>query len=195
METFSALLALCAGNSLFTGEFPAQRPVTRSFGVFFDLRLNNRLSKQSWGLWFETPSCSLWCHVMIAPCFSQILCLLNYIQNVIFGAPFLVLSINKKNLMHRNNDNVSYMIILGWWPDMTPHGSPKGIARLLFLNLFPVLSFYTTNIQLRTPIRKYTGNAIIWEFAVYFYLCTLEEDNTTETHFVDVFLILIIRRI
>ena len=31
----------------FTGEFPSQRPVTRSFGVFFDLRLNKRLSKQS----------------------------------------------------------------------------------------------------------------------------------------------------
>ena len=39
METFSALLALCAGNSPVTGEFPAQRPVTRSFDVFFDLRL------------------------------------------------------------------------------------------------------------------------------------------------------------
>ena len=40
METFSALLALCAGNSPVAGEFPAQRPVTRSFDVFFDLRLN-----------------------------------------------------------------------------------------------------------------------------------------------------------
>ena len=37
METFSALLALCVGNSLVTGEFPAQRPVTRSFDVLFDL--------------------------------------------------------------------------------------------------------------------------------------------------------------
>ena len=62
METFSALLALCAGNSPVTGEFPAQRPATRSFDVFFDLRLNKRLSKQSWGWWFETPSSSLWHH-------------------------------------------------------------------------------------------------------------------------------------
>ena len=45
METFSALLAICAGNSPVTGEFPAQRPVTRNFDVFFDLRLNKRLSK------------------------------------------------------------------------------------------------------------------------------------------------------
>ena len=33
-----------------------QRPVTRSLDVFFDLRLNKRLSKQWWGWWFETPS-------------------------------------------------------------------------------------------------------------------------------------------
>ena len=62
METLSALLALCAGNSPVTGEFPSQRPVTRSFAVFFDLRLHKRLSKQSWGWWFGTPSHSLWCH-------------------------------------------------------------------------------------------------------------------------------------
>ena len=58
--TFSALPVFCAGNSPVTGEFPAQRPVTRSFDVFFDLRLNKRWSKQSWGWWFETPSRSLW---------------------------------------------------------------------------------------------------------------------------------------
>ena len=44
METFSALLAICAGNSPVPGEFPAPRPVTRSFDVFFDLCLNKRLS-------------------------------------------------------------------------------------------------------------------------------------------------------
>ena len=41
METFSALLAICAGNLPVPGEFPAQRPVTRSFDIFFDLRLIN----------------------------------------------------------------------------------------------------------------------------------------------------------
>ena len=62
METFSALLAICAGNSLVIGEFPAQRPLTRSFDVFFDLHLNKWLSKQSWGWWFETPLRPLWRH-------------------------------------------------------------------------------------------------------------------------------------
>ena len=62
METFSALLAICAGNSPVTGEFPAQRPVTGSFDVFFGLHHNKRLSKQSWGWWFGTPSHPLWHH-------------------------------------------------------------------------------------------------------------------------------------
>ena len=62
METFSVLLAICAENSPVTGEFHAQRPVTRSFDVFFYLRLNKGLSKQSWGWWFETLSCPLWRH-------------------------------------------------------------------------------------------------------------------------------------
>ena len=68
METFSAFLAICAGNSPVTGEFPAQRPVTQSFDSFFDLQPNKRLSKQSWGWWFETLSRPLWrhCNVIVA---------------------------------------------------------------------------------------------------------------------------------
>ena len=52
---------LC-GEFTGPGEFPTQRPVTRGFDVFFDLRLNIPLSKQSWGWWFETLSRSLWHH-------------------------------------------------------------------------------------------------------------------------------------
>ena len=62
METFSTLLAFCAGNSPVTGEFSAQRPVMRSFDVFFDLSLNQLLSQQWRRRWFEMPSLSLWCH-------------------------------------------------------------------------------------------------------------------------------------
>ena len=62
MEKFSALLAICVENSPVTGQFPSQRPVTQSFDVFFDLRLNKRLSKQSRGWWLETASRSLWRH-------------------------------------------------------------------------------------------------------------------------------------
>ena len=71
METFSALLALCARNSPVPGEFPTQRPVTRSFDVFFDLHPNKRSSKQWWGLWFETPSSPLWRHCNDQPALSH----------------------------------------------------------------------------------------------------------------------------
>ena len=74
METFSALLALCAGNSPVTGEFPAHRPVTRIFDVFFDLRPKKLLSKQSWGWWFETPSRSLWRHCNASCSWQRLLC-------------------------------------------------------------------------------------------------------------------------
>ena len=66
MEAFSALLTICVGNSPVPGEFPAQRLVTRSFDVFFDLCLNKRLSKQSWGWWFETLSRPIWRHCHVA---------------------------------------------------------------------------------------------------------------------------------
>ena len=58
---FRVIGHLC-GNSPVPGYFPTQRPVMRSFDVFFDLRLNKRLSKQSWGWWFETPASLLWRH-------------------------------------------------------------------------------------------------------------------------------------
>ena len=80
METFSALLAICAGNSPVPGEFPAQRPVTRSFDVFFDLRLNKRLSKQSWGWWFETLSPPLWCHRNVPASFCAKVCVIYVIM-------------------------------------------------------------------------------------------------------------------
>ena len=60
METFSALLAVCAGNS--PRWIPTQRPVTRSFDVYFDQRPNKWLSEQSWGWWFETLSRPSWRH-------------------------------------------------------------------------------------------------------------------------------------
>ena len=76
---FSALLAICAGNSPITGEFPAQRPVTLSFDVFFYLRPNERLSKQSWGWWYERPWRPLWRHS------NGNICILAFIP---FGIPF-----------------------------------------------------------------------------------------------------------
>ena len=62
METFTALLALCAGNSPVTGKFPSQVPVTRSFDVFLGPHLSGRLNTHSGRQWFQTASRSLWRH-------------------------------------------------------------------------------------------------------------------------------------
>ena len=62
----------------FTGPrwIPAQRPVMRSFDVFFDPRLN-KLNKQWWGWWFEAPSHPLWCH-----CNDKLAYQLNWLTDV-----------------------------------------------------------------------------------------------------------------
>ena len=80
METFSDSLAICGGNSPATGEFPAQRPVTRSFNVFFDLRLNTWLSKLLQGWWFDTPLCPLWRHSNDSACTCTYVSELWYIR-------------------------------------------------------------------------------------------------------------------
>ena len=92
----SALLAICVGNSPVPGEFPAQRPVTRSFDVFFDPRLNKRLSKQSWGWWFETLSCPLWPH-----------CNGNYCRNSAMFRGFIGFSIKPSDMDHKQFSYIS----------------------------------------------------------------------------------------
>ena len=62
METFCRVSGHLCGEFIVHRWIPAQRPVTWSFGVFFDLSLNKRLSKQSWGWLFKTPSRPLWRH-------------------------------------------------------------------------------------------------------------------------------------
>ena len=80
---------LC-GEFTGPGEFPAQRPVTRSFDVFFDLRLNKRLSKQSRGWWFETLSRSLWRHR--DECYAIVAC----VPSVCFGCyPAMIIAISR----------------------------------------------------------------------------------------------------
>ena len=49
-------------NWPFGRGIPRTKPLTRSFDVFVDLRLNKRLGKQSWGWWFEMPWRALWRH-------------------------------------------------------------------------------------------------------------------------------------
>ena len=71
METFSAFLALCEGKPPVTGGYPSQRPVTRSFDVFFDLCLNKRLSKQSIRQWFDSHRRGHRLHYNVTNAFSE----------------------------------------------------------------------------------------------------------------------------
>ena len=63
MDAFSSLLAICAGNSPVTGEFPAQRPVTRSFDFFYLIctRINGWVNHRESG-----DLTSLWRHRNVA---------------------------------------------------------------------------------------------------------------------------------
>ena len=94
MMTSSNGNIFCVTGHLF-GEFTghrwilAQRPVTRSFDVFCDLRLNKRLSKQSWCWWFGTQSRPLWrhCNVLKHTLFNKrnpFVCVFLWIQNLMF---------------------------------------------------------------------------------------------------------------
>ena len=118
METFSALLAICAGNSPVPGEFPAQRPMTRSFDVFFDLQPNKRLSKQWWGWWFETPSSPLWRHCNENCQCDQQKVLLAYDKTSIFETIFNALkqSCSQNGACDSNRDVIIWTRIPHYWP-------------------------------------------------------------------------------
>ena len=118
---FSAKLALCAGNSPVSGEFPSQRPVTRSFDVFFDLRLNKQLSKQSWGWWFETPSRPLWrqcneLHALLRCCTFQICFQQSITHKKIISMLIMESgSILEQNLLFRNPSNLEQNLFVNQW--------------------------------------------------------------------------------
>ena len=94
---------LC-GEFTGPGEFPTQRPVTRSFDVFFDLRLNKRLSKQPWGWWFETPSWSLWrqfnelwIHILNSVCATRFATCIRDFLLILIGACLFEIDINDQH--------------------------------------------------------------------------------------------------
>ena len=131
METFSALLAICAGNSPVPGEFPAQRPVTRSFDVFFDLRLNKWFSKQSWGWWCETHSCPLWRHC-------------NGVQNLFYALPNMVWYIAPR--YNGSQQDMSFLLtnylILEQWCVLTPI-----VFIALQIECWVIISYDFTQVQ------------------------------------------------
>ena len=99
METSSALLVICAGNSPVTGEIPAQRPVTRSFAVFFDLRLNKRLSNNG-------EAGDLRCHRAhddVIAMHTQILAQGNVFENIVPNMISILCKLKDTNLFGREH--------------------------------------------------------------------------------------------
>ena len=121
MKTFSALLAICTGNSPVTGEFPAQSPVTRCFDVFFDLSLNKRLSKQWWGWWFETPSRPLWrhCNANLAPP-SNLLTVWNAGNDILVYLTFVPVYVGTLEIILRPYSCCFLGLLLLTWVDFYP---------------------------------------------------------------------------
>ena len=123
-KTFSALLAICVGNSPVTVELPAQGPATRSFDVFFDLRLNKRLSKQWWGSWFETPWRPLWRHCNVIASLGTIMTKVQWQLNITFG--WAVSFINSSIRPHQSsggfdiNDRITWNSSKFNWTRLTP---------------------------------------------------------------------------
>ena len=117
----------CAGNSPVTGEFPAQRPVTQSFDVFFDLRLNKRLSKQSWCKWMETLSRSSWrhCNAAIATPWNKLGCV-SSIQASGFQTFMLLLFV-------ASSLSMLIMVVLGHLGKLTNDDHYKDQKRTAFL--------------------------------------------------------------
>ena len=94
---------LC-GEFTGPGEFPAQRPVTRSFDVFFDMCLNKRLSKQPWGWWFETLSRPLWRHRNA----SAIEVTLKNYGNIVWYQTIKLYTQQRANCLHIHDDVIKW---------------------------------------------------------------------------------------
>ena len=117
MGTFSALLAICAGNSPVPGEFPSQMPVTRSFDVFFNQHPNDRLSKHSWGWWFETHSPPLWRHNnVLAPLDARASAADRWLFRMYTGPAFIVFGITPQYDIYCHVKQSVWII----WPNRTP---------------------------------------------------------------------------
>ena len=169
------LLALCAGNSPVTGEFPTQRPVMQSFGVFFDLRQNKRLSKQWWGWWFETPSCPslhhcnemlfIYIYFTIIQASNELnnnsknisLLIINYES---CGTNFITIYLSKKNVTTKISISLSMMIIfLSAIDGISYHNSVFSLLGVFLSGDIFCLYTYKTHLS---PFMNYLSNPILY---------------------------------
>ena len=100
---FSVLPTLCERNPPVTNGFPSKRLVRRSFGVFFDLRMNKRLKKQSICWWFEKPLRTLWRHCNVIHCTRKLF--------LVIGGLCYAGNVSKLYRTQRENINCYYYCI------------------------------------------------------------------------------------
>ena len=128
---------LC-GEFTGPGEFPTQRPVTRSFDVFFDLRLNKQLSKQSWCWWFETLSRPLWRHCN--ECLRENV--IWYFKTQQHDGPNLLYEVEQQeNVAHYNiNVLVSLSGIYHWYyfVDRVARGKTHPLSKNVYIFLYKI---------------------------------------------------------
>ena len=165
METFFALLAICAGNPPVPGEFPTQMPVTRCIDVYFDMRPNKRLSKQSWGWWIETPSRPLWRHRNVLFCYvnmdhphSSVLLLWRWgnrksttlrwlhnehdgVSNHCLGIVCSVACSGTDQRKYQRSASLAFVWGIHRWPVNSPDKWP--VTRKMFPSDDAVMSYYT----------------------------------------------------
>ena len=134
---------LC-GEFSSLGEFPTQRPVTRSFDVFCDLRLNKRLSKQPWGWWFETPSWSLWRHC-----------------NVTKLLDFQVTLLDRNEPSYILSDIMTFSTLLAVCKGNPPWDSPRKRPVVFMFPLLLVRAIYFTNSWTTRNLRHHGDHASI----------------------------------
>ena len=124
MEIFFALLTIYAENSPVT----AQRPVTRSFDVFFDLRPNKRLNKRSWGWWFEMPLPPLWRHcndISSSYCVDGLASIIK--MSVIWASETTTTRLFSASFQQWKHHSSALLVTVEWnrqWPMDSPHEEP-----------------------------------------------------------------------
>ena len=141
---------------------PRQRPVTRNFDIFFDLRLNKRLSKQTWGWWFETPSQPLWRHsnVFISSSVTSMV-MTFHCDDVVMGAMasqitsltivYSIVYSGTDQRKHQSSASLAFVRGIHQGPVNSPHKGP--VTRKMFpfddvIIYTPVFGFGSVRVQL-----------------------------------------------
>ena len=171
---------LC-GEFTGPGEFPAQRSVTRSFDIFFDLRPDKRLNKQWWGWWFETLSSPLimtslqwitlhpknyshWSRFIVFCCGLELIAITRHYNDVIMSAmasqitnPTIVYATvysGTDERKHQSSASLAFVREIHRWPMNSPHKWPVTRKRFPFDDVIMVVFRIASNTPATTRLPR-----------------------------------------